>query len=81
MSAPEKGPEHAYAPAVGDVVTDARTGREGRVMGHVGPLWQLRPLPGGREWDADPEHMRPNPSLAERRDAANDGGNLDDWSL
>ncbi|MGW7643695.1 hypothetical protein [Streptomyces bobili] len=27
-------------------------------MGHVGPYVQLRPLAGGREWDADPGHLR-----------------------
>ncbi|BCL28408.1 hypothetical protein ACFFS2_10415 [Streptomyces aurantiacus] len=26
--------------------------------GHEGPYIQLRPLAGGREWDADPERIR-----------------------
>ncbi|WP_239580556.1 hypothetical protein [Streptomyces sp. HB132] len=28
-------------------------------MGHEGPYLQLRPLGGGREWDADPSRLRP----------------------
>jgi hypothetical protein len=28
-------------------------------MGHEGPHLQLRPLGGGREWDADPACVRP----------------------
>ncbi|MEU0086174.1 hypothetical protein [Streptomyces sp. NPDC006274] len=28
-------------------------------MGFVGPYVQLRPLGGGREWDATPEAVRP----------------------
>ncbi|WP_217555134.1 hypothetical protein [Streptomyces sp. GbtcB6] len=37
------------------------TGRDelGYVMGHEGPYVQLRPVAGGREWDADPAHVRP----------------------
>ncbi|MFD8341687.1 MULTISPECIES: hypothetical protein [Streptomyces] len=27
-------------------------------MGHEGPYLQLRPLGGGREWDADPARLR-----------------------
>jgi hypothetical protein len=27
-------------------------------MGHEGPYLQIRPLAGGREWDADPGHLR-----------------------
>ncbi|MEU9187596.1 hypothetical protein AB0D14_24265 [Streptomyces sp. NPDC048484] len=27
-------------------------------MGHEGPYIQLRPLAGGREWDADPDRIR-----------------------
>ncbi|MEV6958109.1 hypothetical protein AB0M97_02660 [Streptomyces sp. NPDC051207] len=29
------------------------------VMGHEGPYLQLRPLSGGREWDAEPADVRP----------------------
>lgn len=46
-------------PAVGAAVHDSVRDRVGRVMGHVGPYIQLRPLSGGREWDADPDRLRP----------------------
>lgn len=55
----EKGQRPPYVPRVGDLVTDTRLGREGRAMGNEGPYWQLRPLTGGREWEADPKHLRP----------------------
>ncbi|WP_327185515.1 hypothetical protein [Streptomyces sp. NBC_01334] len=45
-------------PAVGEAVHDTVRDRVGRVMDHVGPYVQLRPLAGGREWDADPDHLR-----------------------
>ncbi|MCK8435466.1 hypothetical protein G3I77_21325 [Streptomyces sp. D2-8] len=38
-------------------VRDTARDRVGRVMGHEGPCLQVRPL-GGREWDADPRHVR-----------------------
>jgi hypothetical protein len=40
-------------PAVGTAVRDTARDRVGMVMGHEGPYLQLRPLSGGREWDAD----------------------------
>ncbi|MFJ4870622.1 hypothetical protein [Streptomyces sp. NPDC088757] len=43
----------------GDVARDTRTDRVGRVMGHVGPCYQLRPLTGGREWEAHADDMVP----------------------
>ncbi|SDE05746.1 hypothetical protein [Streptomyces prasinopilosus] len=55
----DAGPEAGRAPRLGAVVRDTVRGRVGRVMGHVGPYVQLRPLAGGREWDADPLHVRP----------------------
>ncbi|MFH9469058.1 hypothetical protein ACH4LT_17535 [Streptomyces clavifer] len=45
-------------PDVGAAVHDSGSGRVGLVMGHQGPYVQLRPLGGGREWDADPTHVR-----------------------
>lgn len=45
-------------PGVGDGVHDTVRDRVGRVMGHEGPYLQIRPLGGGREWDADPRHVR-----------------------
>ncbi|QFR98032.1 hypothetical protein GBW32_26220 [Streptomyces tsukubensis] len=44
-------------PAVGDAVRDTVRDRVGRVMGHIGPYVQLRPLAGGREWDASPDRL------------------------
>ncbi|MFD5657760.1 hypothetical protein [Streptomyces hirsutus] len=44
-------------PGVGAAVRDTVRDRIGRVMGCVGPYVQLRPLAGGREWDADPLHL------------------------
>jgi len=46
------------APTIGKVVRDAARDLVGRVMGHEGPYIQLRPLAGGREWDAEPGHLR-----------------------
>ncbi|MEV5200295.1 hypothetical protein [Streptomyces sp. NPDC053720] len=45
-------------PRVGTAVHDIGSGRVGLVMGHEGPYPQLRPLGGGREWDADPARLR-----------------------
>jgi hypothetical protein len=42
----------------GALVVDTLNGRLGYVMGHEGPYVQLRPAAGGREWDADPAHVR-----------------------
>lgn len=44
---------------VGTLALDEQTGRVGRVMDHLDSHVQLRPPGGGREWDADPEHVRP----------------------
>ncbi|MFE1250158.1 hypothetical protein [Streptomyces sp. NPDC058735] len=46
-------------PGVGTAVRDTVRDRVGRVMGHQGPCLQVRPLGGGREWDADPRDVRP----------------------
>jgi len=46
-------------PTVGEAVHDSAQDRVGRVMGHEGPYIQLRPLAGGREWDAEPDALRP----------------------
>jgi hypothetical protein len=55
-------------PRVGAYAVDTRSGRLGRVMGHEGPYVQLRPVGGGREWDAPPEVIRPA-TLGERLSA------------
>ncbi|WP_315904027.1 hypothetical protein [Streptomyces fulvoviolaceus] len=44
---------------IDDIVKDTGSDKVGRVMGFVGPYVQLRPLSGGREWDARPEHLEP----------------------
>ncbi|MCT2590183.1 hypothetical protein LHJ74_09705 [Streptomyces sp. N2-109] len=41
------------------VVVDERTGWVGEVCGREGSYLQLRPLRGGREWDAAPARVRP----------------------
>ncbi|MEU0274893.1 hypothetical protein [Streptomyces sp. NPDC006307] len=46
-------------PAVGTAVRDTEADRIGLVMGQEGPYVQLRPLGGGREWDADPSRIEP----------------------
>jgi hypothetical protein len=44
---------------VGAAVYDNGSGRVGVVTGHEGPYLQLRPLGGGRKWDAHPTRVRP----------------------
>ena len=58
----------AAKPAVGEIVQDTKRNRTGRVMGHEGPYVQLRPMAGGREWDAKPKDLRPA-TIAEARRA------------
>ncbi|MCC3773520.1 hypothetical protein K6I33_005223 [Streptomyces sp. UNOB3_S3] len=47
-----------------DVVLDVRAERIGIVMDNVGPRYQLRPPAGGREWEAEPQHIQPAPAEA-----------------
>jgi hypothetical protein len=54
----DRGGSPSEVPAVGEAVRDTARDRVGRVMGHEGPYLQVRPLGGGREWDADPRHVR-----------------------
>ncbi|MEU0989945.1 hypothetical protein [Streptomyces sp. NPDC005953] len=42
---------------IGQAVRDVQRNRVGVVMARLGPYVQLRPLGGGREWDADPVHL------------------------
>ncbi|MEV1061841.1 hypothetical protein [Streptomyces sp. NPDC050263] len=44
-------------PAVGELAKDSATGRVGVVMGEVGGRVQMRPVRGGREWDALPGNV------------------------
>ncbi|MCB8902749.1 MULTISPECIES: hypothetical protein [unclassified Streptomyces] len=64
----------------GALVVDTQTDKLGYVMGQVGLAMQLRPVAGGREWDADPAHVRPATSeerlaaIRERNRALNSAG-------
>ncbi|MCX4881679.1 MULTISPECIES: hypothetical protein [unclassified Streptomyces] len=41
-------------PGIGELAKDSASGRIGVVMGDVGGRVQMRPVRGGREWDAMP---------------------------
>ncbi|MGW0845024.1 hypothetical protein ACWD26_33800 [Streptomyces sp. NPDC002787] len=43
----------------GQLVYDPRTRRVGEYRDKVGPYAVLRPVGGGREWETDPETLRP----------------------
>ncbi|MGW0705195.1 hypothetical protein ACWD4G_04345 [Streptomyces sp. NPDC002643] len=45
-------------PVIGDTVEDTDRKRVGKVMGFEGPYVQLRPIGGGREWDACADRLR-----------------------
>ncbi|MFJ8142712.1 hypothetical protein [Streptomyces sp. NPDC096013] len=49
--------EEVELPA-GALVHDTERDELGYVMGHEGPYVQLRPVTGGREWDAAPALVR-----------------------
>ncbi|MET7615697.1 hypothetical protein [Streptomyces sp. NPDC005408] len=46
-------------PPIGTYVVDIRTGQVGRLMGEAGPRLLLRPVGGGREWECEPDEVRP----------------------
>jgi hypothetical protein len=48
----------AYKPGLGDIVEDTGSKKIGKVMGFVGPYVRLRPVGGGREWDAKPDKLK-----------------------
>lgn len=56
---PATTPGPTLALPSGTAVRDLTRNRVGTVMGHQGPYVQLRPLSGGREWDAAPEAVQP----------------------
>ncbi|MCT2592478.1 hypothetical protein LHJ74_21640 [Streptomyces sp. N2-109] len=58
QSVPTDGQEPAYVPEPGTLMVDMRHGRVGEFRGVVGPYWLLRPVCGGTEWEAKPEHVR-----------------------
>lgn len=43
----------------GQIVYDPRMRRVGEYRDRVGPYAVLRPVGGGREWEADPATLRP----------------------
>ncbi|GAA3028272.1 hypothetical protein [Streptomyces glomeratus] len=51
----------------GDLVLDTQSNKLGYVMGQEGLYVQLRPVAGGREWDADPARVRPATNDERRR--------------
>ena len=52
-------------PERGELVYDPQTRKVGEYQDTVGPYAMLRPVGGGREWEADPAHVRP--ATAEER--------------
>lgn len=55
-------------PGIGELAKDSAKGCIGVVMGEVGGRVQIRPIGGGREWDALPENVEP-PSAREELSA------------
>lgn len=51
-------------PAIGELAKDSATGRIGVVMGEIGGRVQMRPVRGGKEWEAMPGNVLP-PSARE----------------
>ncbi|MGW7353969.1 hypothetical protein [Streptomyces sp. NPDC054784] len=69
MPVEEQGTPHE--PATGTLMVDTGRGdRVGEFRGAVGPYWLLRPVRGGREWEAPPERVRVA-NFRERIDALN----------
>ncbi|MFE6197292.1 hypothetical protein [Streptomyces sp. NPDC057838] len=44
-------------PGIGELAKDTAKGRIGIVMGELGGRVQIRPVGGGREWDATPDKV------------------------
>ncbi|MFD7718293.1 hypothetical protein [Streptomyces sp. NPDC059814] len=57
-----------HLPAPGTLLVDtSRQGRVGEFRGVAGPYWSLRPVCGGTEWEAGPEHLRPADAIERLR--------------
>lgn len=54
-----RDPPRIPTPAVGALVVDTARARLGEFRGEWCGMWSLRPVTGGKEWDAAPEHVRP----------------------
>ncbi|MFE3162422.1 hypothetical protein [Streptomyces sp. NPDC059224] len=46
-------------PERGELIYDPATRRVGEYQDRAGPYAMLRPVGGGREWEADPARIRP----------------------
>ncbi|WP_328867256.1 hypothetical protein [Streptomyces sp. NBC_00304] len=56
---PPDGQEPALVPDPGTLMVDIGRGNQvGEFRGLAGPYWSLRPVCGGQEWEAEPEHVR-----------------------
>ncbi|MFG2366418.1 hypothetical protein ACGFY3_33065 [Streptomyces mirabilis] len=44
-------------PGIGELAKDSARGRIGVVMGEIGGRVQIRPIRGGKEWDAMPDSV------------------------
>ncbi|MCT9092346.1 hypothetical protein N4G70_26240 [Streptomyces sp. ASQP_92] len=70
-----------YVPEWGQTVYDSKSKKTGRVMGHVGPYVQVRPLNGGKEWDADPDCLTPAPLSDALRCAVGEQNARSHWGI
>ncbi|MFD7514089.1 hypothetical protein ACFV85_04695 [Streptomyces niveus] len=60
QNVPTRGEKPVRVPEPGTLVVDTSCGdRVGEFRGPAGPYWSLRPICGGTEWEAEPEHVRP----------------------
>ncbi|MGW1609235.1 hypothetical protein ACWCQZ_07475 [Streptomyces sp. NPDC002285] len=55
-------------PGIGELAKDSARARTGIVMGEVGGRVQIRPIGGGKEWEALPHNVKP-PSAREELSA------------
>ena len=62
------------APERGALVYDPETRKVGEYQGKAGPYAMLRPVGGGREWEADPTLIR-EPTQEERLSAGVNAAN------
>lgn len=55
-------------PERGTLVVDTSRGDlVGEFRGLAGPYWSLRPVCGGKEWEAEPERVRPASAMERMR--------------
>jgi hypothetical protein len=66
-------------PGIGELAKDKASGRIGVVMGEIGGRVQIRPVRGGREWDAMPGNvvgLSAREELSARLAARNDNSRI-----